>query len=58
MLTNQFVRNTQFAFEEIRLSHVLSMLQNTEYEVNNYDSNQSTGLDEMARPVYELKIAL
>ena len=26
--------------------------------INKYGSNQSTGLDEMARPVYELKIAL
>ena len=34
------------------------MLQTTEYEINNYGSKQSSGLDEMIRPVIDLRIAL
>jgi len=54
----KIIENKSIAPEEIRLSHLLAMLQNAENEINNYGSSQSTGLDEMARPVYELKIAL
>ncbi|MCX6239480.1 MAG: hypothetical protein NTY07_18330, partial [Bacteroidia bacterium] len=55
---SKIIENKSIAPEEILLSHLLSMLQTTEYEINNYGSNQSTGLDEIARPIYELKIAL
>jgi hypothetical protein len=54
----KIVENKKIAPEYIRLSHVLNMLQTTEYEINNYGSNQSSGLDDSIRPIVELRVAL
>jgi uncharacterized membrane protein YgaE (UPF0421/DUF939 family) len=54
----KIIENKSIAPEDIRLSDLLSMLHNTENEINNYGSNQFTVLDKMAHPVHELKIAL
>jgi len=55
---SKMIENKSIAPEEIRLSHLLKMLQTAEYEINNYGSNQSSGLDEMIRPIVDLRIAL
>ena len=55
---SKMIENKSIAPEAIRLSHLLSMLQTTEYEINNYGSKDSSGLDEMIRPIIDLKIAL
>jgi len=42
-------KQNPIAPEEIRLSHLLSMLESDEFEINNYSSKDLSRLDEMFR---------
>ena len=47
---SKIIENKSNAPEEIRLSHLLSMLQTAEYEINNYGSSNVQGIDLSCAP--------